>query len=145
LNNNGETVVTFALVAGTSLTNLEANADEALSIYNSQLIGIKESASIELKNFQLYQNYPNPFNPTTTIKFAIPNVARDLSRNNDKSFVTLKVFDILGNEITTLINGTKSPGTYEVTWNAANVPSGVYFYKVNFDNSTIVKKMILMK
>ena len=70
-------------------------------------------------NFQLSQNYPNPFNPLTKIKYHIPKTSN----------VVIKVFDILGNEIETLVNEVKPIGTYELTWNAANLPSGVYFYQ----------------
>ena len=88
-----------------------------------------------VKEFMLFQNYPNPFNPATKIKYSIPH----------RSLVTLKVLDILGKEIITLINEDKSAGTYELTWNAANLPSGVYFYKIKAGNYVSVKKMILIK
>ena len=71
-------------------------------------------------NFILAQNYPNPFSPLTKIKYSIPK----------SSNVVIKVFDILGNEIKTLANEEKQPGTYELTWNAVNLPSGVYFYQL---------------
>ena len=66
------------------------------------------------------QNYPNPFNPTTTIVYSIP----------ENAFVTMKVYDILGKEITTLINERKSAGNYSINFNASNLPSGVYFYRM---------------
>ena len=69
--------------------------------------------------FLLSQNYPNPFNPSTKIRYSVPQ----------SSNVTIKVFDILGNEIETLVNEEKPAGTYEITWYAANLPSGVYFYQ----------------
>ncbi|MGB5896230.1 MAG: T9SS type A sorting domain-containing protein, partial [Ignavibacteriaceae bacterium] len=72
------------------------------------------------KSIQLFQNYPNPFNPSTRIKYSIPQ----------SSNVLIKVFDILGNEIETLVNGEKPVGTYEITWNAENLPSGIYFYQL---------------
>ena len=86
-------------------------------------------------DYRLYQNYPNPFNSTTTIRFSIPE------GNN----VSLKVYDILGSEIETLINEEKSARTHEIKWNAANLPSGVYFYQLKAGDYTSVKKMILMK
>jgi photosystem II stability/assembly factor-like uncharacterized protein len=85
--------------------------------------------------FILLQNYPNPFNPTTKIRYSVPQ----------SSNVTIKVFDILGNEIETLINEEKPVGTYEITWYAANLPSGIYFYTINAGNFIETKKMILMK
>jgi hypothetical protein len=94
------------------------------------------------KDFELYQNYPNPFNPATTISFVIGH----------SSFVTLKVYDILGREIITLVNGEKPSGRYEVTWNASNLPSGVYLYQLRAapiggqtGNYTATKKLLLLK
>jgi len=90
--------------------------------------------------FSLLQNYPNPFNPTTTISFTIPNVV-------DAKFAstTLKVFDILGREITTIVNDNKTAGTYKIIFNASDLPSGVYFYQLKSNNYLETKKMILMK
>lgn len=87
------------------------------------------------KKYELMPNYPNPFNPATTIQFQIPN----------SGFVTLKVYDILGKEVATLVNEVKTAGTYNVQWNASAMPSGTYFYKLTADNFTDVKRMILMK
>ncbi|MCW8811189.1 MAG: T9SS type A sorting domain-containing protein [Ignavibacteriaceae bacterium] len=94
-------------------------------------------------DFTLSQNYPNPFNPTTKIKYSVPQASK----------VQFKVFDVLGNEIEILVNDEKQAGTYELTWNAINLPSGVYFYQLNaVDPSTgsgqsfiSTKKMILLK
>jgi polyhydroxybutyrate depolymerase len=85
--------------------------------------------------YSLYQNYPNPFNPMTTIKYSIPKLG----------FVTIKVFDVLGSEITTLLNEEKSAGTYELNWNATQLPSGVYFYQLKAGSYVETKKMILLK
>jgi len=90
--------------------------------------------------FSLSQNYPNPFNPVTKIKFEIPGQAR-----NDNTLVTLKVYDLLGREIATLINEEKPAGVYEVEFNGANLPSGVYFYRIQAGKYTETKKMLLMK
>jgi hypothetical protein len=87
------------------------------------------------EGFILDQNYPNPFNPSTTIKYQIPEI----------SFVTLKVYDVLGNEIETLVNSEKPAGNFEITWNAESVPSGVYFYTLQAGSFTETKKMMLMK
>jgi hypothetical protein len=86
-------------------------------------------------NFELAQNYPNPFNPSTKIEFRIA----------DPGFVSLKVFDILGNEIATLVNDHKPAGGYEVEWNAAGFPSGVYFYRLDAGLYSEVKRMILIR
>ena len=96
------------------------------------------------------QNYPNPFNPSTTIEYQIPDQIR-----NDKtavaqsgvgeSYVTLKIYDILGREVATLVNEQQKAGYYEVKWNAVNNSSGVYFYKIQAGDFVDTKKMILMK
>ncbi len=85
--------------------------------------------------FALYQNYPNPFNPSTKIKYQIPEV----------SFVTLKVYDVLGKEVAALVNEEKQAGNYEVEFNAINLPSGIYFYRLQTGNFVATKKMVLMK
>ena len=85
--------------------------------------------------FELNQNYPNPFNPNTTIKYSIPNAG----------MVTLKVFDVLGKEVTTLVNEEKSAGSYSVNFNAANLPSGVYFYCLKSGGFVETKKLLLLK
>ncbi len=85
--------------------------------------------------FELEQNFPNPFNPSTTIRFNIPK----------SSFVTLKVYDILGNEAAFLVNEELTGNSYEIKWDAVNYPSGVYFYKITAGEFTETKKMILVK
>ena len=85
--------------------------------------------------FILYQNYPNPFNPTTTIDYAI----------NSNQFVILKVYDILGNEISTLVNKEQHAGNYEITFNGGNLASGVYFYTIKAGSFYCVKKFVLLK
>lgn len=89
------------------------------------------------QSFSLMQNYPNPFNPSTTISFSIPI---DLNL-----FTSLKIYDILGNEISTLFNEYKPAGNYNVEFRANNIPSGVYFYKLTSGNFSETKKMILLK
>ena len=91
------------------------------------------------KEFALYQNHPNPFNPTTTIRFNIPDVGSGLAQT------VLKVFDILGNEVATLLNDYKPVGTYEVNFDASHLSSGVYFYQLKAGNFTQTRKMILLK
>ena len=98
-------------------------------------IGINTESVILPMEFEIQQNYPNPFNPVTTIKYAIPQ--------ND--FVTLKVYDILGREIATLVNEEKQPGYYEVKFDGSKYSSGMYIYKITGNNLNLTKKMILMK
>jgi len=83
----------------------------------------------------LSQNYPNPFNPTTKINFAIPK----------QGFVTMKIYDVLGREVRTLVNEVKQAGNYTVDFNAAEFASGVYFYKLTSGDFSDIKRMILVK
>lgn len=85
--------------------------------------------------YNLSQNYPNPFNPSTMIKYSIPK----------EGMVTLKVFDMLGKEVATLVNKYQTPGNYSVSFNASNLPSGVYIYKIESNNFNAVKKLMLLK
>jgi endo-1,4-beta-xylanase len=85
--------------------------------------------------FRLYNNYPNPFNPTTNIRYSIAKTSK----------VTLKVYDILGNKVQTLVNEVKSPGQYTVTFNAQNLASGIYFYQLDAGNFIATKKLVLLK
>lgn len=93
-------------------------------------------------NFELSQNYPNPFNPTTTISYTIPYKGES---NNSANKITLKVFNILGLEIKTLIDDYKSAGKYKIDFNANNLSSGVYFYTLRYGNNVITKKMIYLR
>jgi len=86
-------------------------------------------------DFNLEQNYPNPFNPGTSINYSI----------REKGLVNLKVFDILGKEVAVLINENQGAGNYSVQFNASNLPSGIYFYKITLGNYTATKKLILLK
>lgn len=95
-----------------------------------------------LYDFSLEQNYPNPFNPSTKIKYSIPSVALS---GVEESLVTLKVFDVLGNEVTTLVNEEKPSGEYEVVFDAAGLSSGIYFYKLQVGSFTETKKLVLIR
>jgi len=86
-------------------------------------------------DFKVYQNYPNPFNPSTTISYAIPH----------RSNVILKVYNITGNEVASLVNEVQEPGSYSVHFNAEKLSSGVYFYRVTAGTFSSVRKMILIK
>lgn len=99
----------------------------------SELVGI--SSNETLSGFSLSQNYPNPFNPVTRISFSVPK----------QSFVSLKIYDILGNEVRTLFRGVKSTGSYTINYDASELSSGIYFYRIQADNFTDIKKMTLLK
>ncbi|MBM4171988.1 MAG: T9SS type A sorting domain-containing protein, partial [Ignavibacteria bacterium] len=104
-------------------------------------------------NYSLHQNYPNPFNPTTTIEYIIPSGTRNIqdfssssSPRNNGINVTLKVYDVLGREVATLVDEYKTPGTYNCEWRIANseLSSGIYFYKLVAGNFSKMKKMVLI-
>ena len=107
----------------------------AIVIRETGTLSVDDNENISLKNFQLEQNYPNPFNPTTVIRYQLPIT----------SDVTIKVFNILGKEITTLVNEELSTGEHEVTFNATEFPSGIYFYQLRSGNYIETKKMIYLK
>jgi len=107
---------------------------------NSVFTSVKNNTQNYPNTFKLFQNYPNPFNPSTIIKYSIP-----LNVNNKSSIVSLKVFDILGREVETLVNKEQKPGNYEFQFNGAQLTSGAYFYKIQSGNIIIVKKMILIR
>ncbi|MBK7497788.1 MAG: T9SS type A sorting domain-containing protein [Ignavibacteriales bacterium] len=98
-------------------------------------VSVKEDGQQVVNEFALSQNYPNPFNPTTQIKFSI----------KESGLVSLKIFDILGTEVATLVNNEYPVGNYTVDFNAVGLASGIYFYKIQSGNFVETKKMILMK
>jgi outer membrane protein assembly factor BamB len=120
----------FELLAGTKngkVVNLSGGVDTV-----STGLTVNE---IVPEEFQLFQNYPNPFNPNTKIEFKIPEI----------EIVRLKVFDILGREVTTLINKQMQPGNYTIDFDASELASGIYFYTLNVGENVLIKKMILLK
>ncbi len=110
--------------------------------YNSLLTNIDNEINNLSEVFKLYQNYPNPFNPTTKIKFVIPSIETGHALSLHTKLV---VFDLLGREVATLLNQPMPAGTQEVEFDASDLPSGVYFYKLIIGNFTSVKKMILLR
>jgi len=102
---------------------------------DSLLSGIRSSVNERPNKYVLYQNYPNPFNPTTTIKYSIPKA----------SVVTIKVYDVLGSELTTLLNEEKPGGSYEVNFDATAYGTGVYFYRIQAGSFIETKKLVLIK
>ena len=124
------------IIAGGSIYGHTFSDFTIVRYLNNASTGVDEKDNGEIPTaFALEQNYPNPFNPSTTISYSIPK----------QSYVILKIYDILGNEIATLVNEEKPTGTYELNWNALNLPSGVYFYQLKAGSFVESKKMILMK
>ncbi len=105
------------------------------TIVVASVTGIESANEIIPSKFTLHPNYPNPFNPTTTVSFVI----------GQSSFVNLRIFDILGREVATLVNEVKQPGEYTVLWNAEDRPSGIYFYRIKTEIMSITKQMMLVR
>ena len=134
---------TKAGLQGTVILNLSFDTDNLLSagvdggIFQSAqpVLGVAERQSGLPISFTLDQNYPNPFNPATQIRFTVPKAG----------IVTLTVYDVLGQQIVTLIDGRQEPGDHSISWNALNVPSGVYFFRIVAGDFVQTKKMVLMK
>ena len=96
---------------------------------------VNENRKTSAQKFTLEQNYPNPFNPSTIISFNLPS----------RTFVSLKVFDLIGREVSTILSEELQAGNYSRQWNASNLPSGIYFYRLHAGNLTETKKLILLK
>jgi hypothetical protein len=118
--------------AGTNGTDLRPNICMTINL----LVGTQTGGQTVIpQTFALAQNFPNPFNPTTSIKFSVPK----------QTLVKLVVYDLLGREVATLVNGMKQPGNYDVNFDASNLASGAYFYRIEAGDFTEVKKMVLLK
>lgn len=112
-----------------------ADTNVLIDGFGDGLTTLTSDEKINLNSYSLFQNYPNPFNPTTTISYSIPN----------REFVELKVYDLLGNQVANLVNEFKSVGSHSVNFNASNLSSGIYFYKLKAGNYIQTKKLILLK
>jgi len=113
------------------------------SLFTLAVVEVNSDAGQSLpSSFKLYQNYPNPFNPSTTIKFAIPELNQDQTIGSD---IIIKIYDVIGNEIEELIKRECSPGVHEIRYNASKLTSGIYYYQLKSENFVQTKKMILVK
>jgi hypothetical protein len=112
-----------------------ANGPDNIYFDNENLVTGVDDKSIVADNYSLQQNYPNPFNPSTTIRFSIP----------EQTNVTLKIFNSIGQEVASLLNGQMAAGNHSVGFNASKLSSGVYFYRIDSPSFTSTKKMILIK
>ncbi len=110
-----------------------------VNVYYNTITKVENKTAV-VSDFSLSQNYPNPFNPTTTIKYSIPQ-----SLKNNEYNTKLIVFDILGREVATLVNKQQKPCSYEVLFNANNLTSGIYFYRLQSGSFTQTKKLMLLK
>lgn len=128
--NNNQILVTFQ---NWSYYNSWITRGKTASFY--QLFTDSPNENKYLNSYSLSQTFPNPFNPSTSISYQIPEM----------NFVTIKIYDVLGNEIATLVNEEKPAGTYKITWNAEGLSSGIYFYRLQAGNFVATKKMILLK
>jgi hypothetical protein len=128
LDNFGNTYV-----AGGS--TLSGSSDDFLTVKYSKISGINTLSSVIPERFELYQNYPNPFNPVTNINYSI----------SKSGFSKIKIYDVIGNEVTNLVSEFQNPGTYSVQWNAENNSSGIYYYTLENGIFNETKKMILIK
>ncbi|HEX9657745.1 MAG TPA: T9SS type A sorting domain-containing protein, partial [Bacteroidota bacterium] len=128
---------------GTGYGGTQVNNFVTIKYQDTGPVAVEEEASSVPEAFELAQNYPNPFNPTTRIKYQIPN----------DNYVTLKVFDILGREVRTLVNETRIAGEHEVTFDAyglarqtaGGLASGIYFYRITAGEFRQAKKLILLR
>lgn len=118
-----------------SYTNLIGCVINGVVMGDTLLTGIQSANTNIPDKFYLSQNYPNPFNPETVISFAVPK----------NSFVSLKIYNILGKEVASLINEDMKPGYYNYEWSGQNLPSGIYYYKMETDEFNETRKMILIK
>lgn len=130
VNNNGDITA-----AGTCLQEGNPYATDYFTVRYSTSVGINTNSNSAPADFKLYQNYPNPFNPSTKIKYEVP----------ENGNITLKVFDVLGKEISVLVNEKQNAGNYEVNFDGNNLPGGVYFYKLESYKFSVTMKFIILK
>ena len=121
------------VITSISNTNVSGVSTSTFTI-SSSVTGVKEINNT-VKSYELFQNYPNPFNPTTAISYQL----------SENSHVTLKVYDILGNLVQSLVSENQKQGEYSVRFNGSNLASGIYFYQLKTDTYVSVKKMVLLK
>ena len=140
LLNRGYELTCKEVPEGHSWGEWRANTDFILEyIFPALPTGVADRKSGKPKEFQLSQNYPNPFNPSTTISYSLP----------DAGFVSLKVYSLLGQEVSTLVNRVQESGNHSIRFNADKLPSGVYLYRLNVQSGkgqiSYIRKMILLK
>ncbi|MBI1805182.1 MAG: T9SS type A sorting domain-containing protein [Ignavibacteriae bacterium] len=126
---SGKSAARLAVLEGKGFRTIDTD-----SLSKLELVDMHEKGEVP-KDYALIQNYPNPFNPTTNFRFSIL----------DFGMVTLRVYDMLGREIATLVNEAKEPGEYTISWDATGMPSGVYYYKLQAGSFHDTKAMLLIR
>jgi len=115
---------------------------------DTTITGITEATNKTLNKFNLSQNYLNPFSPATTIKYSIPSFSTSsplAKGTTEEGFVTLKIYNILEREVSTLVNQKQAPGNYQVAFKAGNLPSGMCLHTLSMGKYSVTKKMLLLK
>ena len=135
LNNGGALYVAGDTLIATNYVYHDAVRSSRVLLPMAAATSLRESPSASPANFQLEQNFPNPFNPATAIRFTLPQ----------QEYVTLKIFDASGREVQTLISGNLAAGTHRIEFEAKNLASGIYFYRVQTGQIFIQKKMLIMR
>lgn len=135
LNNGGTLYVAGDTLIATNYVYHDAVRSSRVLLPMAAATSLRESTSASPANFQLEQNFPNPFNPATAIRFTLPQ----------QEYVTLKIFDASGREVQTLISGNLAAGTHRIEFEAKNLASGIYFYRVQTGQIFIQKKMLIMR
>jgi len=143
INTPGNVLLKDLIFTDSSTGYAIGNSGTILKYIPSLTIADESINAVVPNNFSLSQNYPNPFNPTTKIRYTIPSVIA--SEMKQSQLVTLKVYDVLGTEIATIVNEEKIAGNHTVEFNASSLPSGVYFYQLKAGDFIQTNKMILMK
>jgi len=135
-NDENTVIITDILIANQYMQEFKVRYNEngGTSPFTVPVVGVGDEEA-EINDFSLYQNYPNPFNPSTVISYSLPV----------SSYVTLRIYDILGNEISNLVNSEQAPGKYSVSFDASRMSSGVYFYQINAGEYSVSRKMLLAK
>ena len=134
-SNGGEELVTMSVDAANTLHGFGVGNNGNIIKYVYQKPSNVPPEPGKISSFYLSQNYPNPFNPATTINYQIPEL----------NFVTIKIYDVLGKEAATLVNEEKPAGNYQIEFNGANLPSGIYFYRIQAYDYVETRKMVLLK
>jgi hypothetical protein len=125
----------YGIVASADTFYVATSTEGVWEIQNNYVTSVIDNGPEIPSRFILYDSFPNPFNPSTSIRFRLPV----------RSLVSLKVFNVLGEEISTLVNGVRPPGVHQVIWDAAKVSSGVYFYRLIANQTVITKKMVVVR